>query len=196
MNISWLPFEVIENLLANSFLSVGIDWSLVNPRVVPLAIFLLRTADLTLSTIRLLSVIHGRRASTWFLAVTQSVLYIITVAGVLSNIQNPLNILAYAGGFATGNVVGMWIENRLAPGHNLLRITSSNLGSGIRDALREHGFGVTEVAGKGKAGTVSVLYCFAPRRSIPLLESAVLSVDPDAFLIKQNIRQIRGGWRL
>lgn len=187
---------MIERLLATLSLSAGIDWSLVDPAFVPLVILLLRTADLTLSTIRLLSVIRGRRVATWFLAVSQSFLYIISIAGVLSNIQNPLNILAYAGGFATGNVMGMWIENRLAPGHSLLRITSSNLGSGIRDALREFGFGVTEMAGKGKDGTVSVLHCFVPRKSIPRLESAVLSIDPDAFLIKLNIRQIRGGWRV
>lgn len=174
---------------------IGIDWSLIDPAYIPLAIFILRTINLTLSTIRMLVVLRGRKLSAWILAVLQSVLYIVSVAGVMSDLQNPITILAYAGGFATGNVVGMWLENRLAPGHSLLRITSSTFGPAIREAIHDQGYGVTEIPGTGMEGTVSLLYSFIPRKRVASLQSIVLGVDPEAFLSVVHVRQLRGGWR-
>jgi len=174
---------------------IGIDWTMLDPAYLPLVIFILRTINLTLSTVRMLVVLRGRKLSAWILAVFQSVLYIISVAGVLSDLQNPITILAYAGGFATGNVVGMWLENRLAPGQSLLRITSSTFGSAIREAIHDQGYGATEIAGTGKDGTVSMLYCFIPRKRVTSLQSIVLGVDPEAFLSVVHVRQLSGGWR-
>lgn len=189
-----------QSLPVSKFLSgldvwIGIDWGMLDVAYLPLVIFILRTINLTLSTVRMLFVLRGRKLSAWILAVLQSVLYIISVAGVLSDLQNPITILAYAGGFATGNVVGMWMENRLAPGHSLLRITSSTFGSAIREEIHAQGYGATEIAGTGKDGTVSVLYCFIPRKKVPSLQSIALGVDPEAFLSVVYVRQLRGGWR-
>jgi len=56
---------------------------------------------------------------------------------VLSNLDNPLTILGYAAGFATGNVVGMLIEERLAIGHIHMSIISSARGVALAQALRD-----------------------------------------------------------
>lgn len=173
----------------------GIDWGLLAPEYIPLVIFIIRSINLSLSTLRVLSVVRGQRIRAWGLAVLQSFLYIISIAGVLSDIYNPLTILAYAGGFATGNVLGIWLESRLVPGHALLRITSQKFGSAILELLHDKGFGATEIPGSGLKGTVSVLQCFAPRKSMGLLRRAILSVDPEAFLTVVHVRQVSGGWR-
>ena len=143
----------------------------------------------------MLVALHGRKLSVWILAVFQSVLYIISVAGVLIDLQNPITILAYAGGFATGRVVGMWLENRLAPGQSLLRMTSTTFGSAIREAIHDQGYGATEIAGTGMDGTVSMLYCFIPRKRVTSLQSIMRGVDPEAFLSVVHVRQLSGGWR-
>jgi uncharacterized protein YebE (UPF0316 family) len=158
-------------------------------------IFLIRTINLSLSTLRFLSVVRGQRFHAWIIAALQSFLYIISITGVLSDLQNPLTILAYAGGFASGNVVGMWLEDLLAPGHALLRITSSNFGLAIRELLHQQGFGATEFSGIGLRGTVSMLHCYAPRRTLRSLQQAILSVDPQAFLTVVHVRQLHRGWR-
>ncbi len=51
------------------------------------------------------------------LGFVQSVIFMIAIASVLQHLDNPLNVIGCAAGFATGNVVGMWIEERLAIGH-------------------------------------------------------------------------------
>jgi uncharacterized protein YebE (UPF0316 family) len=173
----------------------GIEWGRLPAALVPGLIFALRTADLTLATLRTLTVIRGHRATAWFLGFGQALLFVTAVAGVLRNLHNPWNIVAYAVGFATGNVLGITIEAKLAPGHSLLRIVSARRGAAIAEALRRKGRGATEVPAHGKLGTVSVIFCYVPRRDVERVRRQIVSADPDAFLTVEHVRQLRGGWR-
>jgi uncharacterized protein YebE (UPF0316 family) len=174
---------------------VILDWSQWPPAAVALAIFSLRATDLTLSTLRMLAVVRGRRRSAWILGFIEAALFVTAFSGLLSSLASGLNLLAFAAGFATGNVLGMGIEARIAPGHSLLRITSPGRAPAIADALRQAGLGATEIPARGHAGTVGVVVCFAPRRGVGAARRRVLAVDPDAFLTEQNVLQLRGGWR-
>jgi uncharacterized protein YebE (UPF0316 family) len=93
-----------------------------------LGIFALRVGDMSMDTMRMLFVVRGRKGLAWGLGFVQSLIYIVAISTVLANLNNPLNIVGYAAGFATGNVIGMLIEERLAIGHIHFRIISSNLG--------------------------------------------------------------------
>src|SRR5512136_2005519 len=122
-----------------------------------LGIFALRVADMTFDTLRMLFVVRGRKGISWVLGFCQSVIFVIAITSVLSNLDNPLNILGYAAGFATGNVVGMWIEERLAIGHVHLNVVSSRLGTAIAERMRAEGYAVTEIPARGKDGMVTLL---------------------------------------
>ena len=175
--------------------AVGLDWGLIHPMIVPLLIFCLRTITLTLATLRMLTVVRGHRAIAWFLGILHSSLFVITIAGVLGNLQNPWNLIAYAAGLATGNVLGMTIEAKLAPGHSLLRITSARRGTAILESLHGYGHGATEYSGQGRSGTVSVILCYVPRRQVEQVKRQVVNTDPEAFVTVDHVRQLRGGWR-
>jgi len=175
--------------------AVDLDWGLIHPMIVPLLIFGLRTINLTLATLRMLTVVRGRRAIAWFIGILQSSMFVITIAGVLGNLQNPWNLIAYAAGLATGNVLGMTIEAKLAPGHSLLRITSAWRGTAILESLHGHGHGATEYSGQGRSGTVSVILCYVPRRQVEQVKRQVVNTDPEAFITVDHVRQLRGGWR-
>ena len=173
---------------------IGLNWDVFRPEFIPLIIFGLRTLDITVATLRMLLVIRGRKTLAWIFGLFQSASFVLGIAGVLSNLSNPLNLLAYAAGFATGNVVGITIEARLGPGRSLLRIVSSTWGALLTETLRGFGHGVTEVMARGLNGTVSVIYCYVPRREVFSTKAEILSVDPEAFVTVQDVRQLRGGW--
>ncbi len=159
-------------------------------------IFTLRVADMSLDTLRVLSVMRGRRLTAWIFGFFQSTLFVIAFTHVLSNLDNPLNIVGYAAGFATGNVVGITLEGRLAFGFVNIRIISPRRGVKLAEALRDAGFAVTEVAGRGRDGTVDVLYCSARRRDVPKIETIIQSLDEQAFLVTEDVRSTRRGfWR-
>jgi len=173
-----------------------LDLLSIPSNVMPLVIFGLRVIDMSLDTLRVLFVIRGRKGLAWVLGFFQSTLWVIAITSVLSNLDNILNIIGYAGGFATGIVVGMTIEERLAIGHGNLRIISPRKGSAITEQLREAGFGVTELPGRGRDGMVTILDVSVQRKNIADVRKLVDNTDPDAFITVEEIRPLhRGYWR-
>jgi uncharacterized protein YebE (UPF0316 family) len=161
-----------------------------------LVIFCLRVVDMSLDTMRILFVVRGSRLLSWLSGFFQSALWVLAITSVLGALDNPLLLLAYAGGFATGNVVGMWLEGQIAVGHGHMRIMSSSRGSAIAAAIREAGYAATELPGRGKDGTVSVIDCSVRRRHVQQLRRQVQEIDPLAFVTVQEIRPLyRGYWR-
>jgi len=161
-----------------------------------LLIFCLRVSDMTLDTLRMLFVVRGRKAIAWTLGFFQAAIFVIAITRVLSNLSNPLMVLGYAAGFATGNVVGMLIEERLAIGHIHLRIISPRRGAAMATLLRNEGYGVTEIPARGKDGMVSLLSVSVLRKDVDHVESLVHATDPEAFMTSEDMRPVRHGyWR-
>lgn len=161
-----------------------------------LTIFILRVGDMSLDTMRMLFVVRGKKKLAWVLGFFQSAIFVIAISSVLTNLGNPLNVIGYAAGFATGNVVGMLIEERLAIGHIHLSIVSPMRGSAIAEALRAGGYAVTEIPARGKDGTVLLLYVSVLRKDVDSVETIVLESDPQAFITAEDVRPIRRGfWR-
>ena len=159
-------------------------------------IFMLRVGDMTFDTVRVLFVVRGRKKIAWVLGFFQSLIFVIAITSVLANVDNPLNILGYAAGFATGNVIGMLIEERLAVGHFQVTVISSHRGAVIAQELRQAGYAVTEMSGRGKDGTVEVLHCSVLRKQLDHLETVILENDPAAFITAEDVRPLRRGfWR-
>lgn len=164
--------------------------------LIALGIFFLRVADMSLDTLRLLFVVRGRKKLAWVLGFMQSLIFVIAISTVLTNLKNPLSIFGYAAGFATGNVIGMLIEERLAIGFIQLSVVSPKRGAAIAEMLREHGYAVTELAGRGRSGMVSILNVSVMRRKLVEAETLILEADPEAFVTAEEVRPIRRGfWR-
>jgi len=161
-----------------------------------LGIFTLRVTDMTFDTLRLLFVVRGRKGIAWLLGFCQSVIFVIAITSVLSNLDNLLNIVGYAAGFATGNVVGMYIEERLAIGYTHMQIVSPCRGAMLAQQLRQSGFAVTEIPARGRDGIVSMLSCSVRRKEVAAVEGIVHAVDAEAFVTSEDMRPLRRGfWR-
>lgn len=159
-------------------------------------IFFLRVIDMSSDTLRMLFVVRGKKKYAWFLGFFQSTIFVVAISSVLTHLDNPLTVIGYAGGFATGNVVGMLIEEKLAIGHISIRVVSSKRGTLLAEKLRESGFGVTEIPARGKDGAVSVLNLSVVRKDVDRVDTIVLETDPDAFITVEDMRPIRRGfWR-
>jgi uncharacterized protein YebE (UPF0316 family) len=159
-------------------------------------IFALRVGDMTLDTLRVLVVMRGRKAIAWVLGFFQALIFVVAIGSVLNDLSNPLNILGYAAGFATGNVVGMLIEERLAIGHLQLSIVSPRLGAAIAERLRAEGYAITEIPARGKDGMVTLLSASVLRKNLDRVHRLVNEVDPSAFITSEDVRPVRRGfWR-
>ena len=161
-----------------------------------LIIFTLRMVDVSLYTLRLLMIVHDRKALAWVLSFIKSFLFLIVLQIVLKDLNNWSKILAYATGFATGLVVGMWIEEKIAVGYTHLRIISPRRGAELAKRLRVEGYAVTEIAAQGKDGMVTLLNCNVLRKKAPEVEEIINNCDPEAFVTAEAVRSVqRGFWR-
>ena len=72
------------------------------------------------------------------------ILYIVALGKVVSSLDDPINLLFYALGFATGNYVGITIENKIALGNlgaQIILKTDDN--QDLINSLRAEKFGTT-----------------------------------------------------
>jgi uncharacterized protein YebE (UPF0316 family) len=171
---------------------------LITPQAIltALTIFGLRVIDMALDTLRVLVVMRGQKRIAWVLGFFQAAVFVVAIGSVLSNLDNPLNVIGYAAGFATGNVVGMFIEEKLAIGHTMISIISSRRGTAIVEKLRENGYAVTEIPARGKDGMVTLLNVNVLRKNVSRVRQIVNEADAEAFITAEDIRPIRRGfWR-
>ena len=164
--------------------------------LIALLIFAVRVIATSLDTIRLILTMRSSKIWVWLLGFFNSMLWIVTFAFVLSDINNLVNVIFYAAGFATGNVMGMWIEDKLAVGFAEVRVISSKWGAAILDVLRENNFAVTEIPARGKDGMVSVITSSVRRSQVQDVEKLVRNIDEDAFITTEDVVAVRRGfWR-
>jgi uncharacterized protein YebE (UPF0316 family) len=159
-----------------------------------LVIFVIRVISIAMDTLRFMLTIRGKKAIAWILGFIQSVLYVVIMGVVLENMENVLNIIAYSAGFATGNTVGMMIEQKLAIGFTHISIVSKLHGLVLAESLRERDYAVTEIPARGKDGIVYLLNLTIKRKSVPDVEKFVLSIDPEAFITAEDITPVRSGY--
>jgi uncharacterized protein YebE (UPF0316 family) len=164
--------------------------------LIALGIFIVRVIATSLDTLRVIFTMRSNKFWVWILGFFNSLIWVLTFAFVLSDIDNIVNVIVYAAGFATGNVMGMWIEDKLAFGFAELRVISSQWGAAIIDVLRENNYAVTEIPGRGKDGMVSVITASVRRGQIQDVEALVRNVDENAFITTEDVRAVRHGfWR-
>lgn len=160
----------------------------------PLVIFGLRIIDVSLATTRMLLAVRGQRVLVPLIGFFEVLIWLFAAGSAIQYLNSPLHVIGYAGGFAAGNAVGLWVEEKLALGLATVRIISEHGGVEAADALRDKGFGVTEFAGQGRQGLVEVVYTVARRADVKEILSVVDTWAPDSFVTVEEPRSIHRGW--
>jgi len=169
-------------------------------------VFVARICDVSIGTVRTIVTVQGRTAIAFCLAVFEISIWITIVSTVIHQVKdNPVLIAFYAFGYATGNVVGIMVERKIAFGITILRIITRTSGSEIAAFLREKGQPVTIFHGEGMHSPVYMLYIACRRRDLKWILPEVRQIDPELFYVIEQAREIRkvlkpvytplGGWR-
>lgn len=149
-------------------------------------IVLARITDVTLDTIRTVSVVQGRRNFAAILGFFEAVVYICAVAKVLLNMNHPVYALAYGLGYASGTFLGITIEQRLAFGDQLATLVTRK-GVELARILRTAGYRLAEVNAHSRDGDLTILYAEVPRRQAKNLVHEAVAIDGNCFCIINNV---------
>jgi uncharacterized protein YebE (UPF0316 family) len=147
-----------------------------------LIVFAARVFDVTMGTLRTISIVHGRTRAAFALGLLEVSMWLMVITAVVGEIADrPILGIFYALGFSTGNVVGILVEQRLALGHVALRVFSAGKGRELAEKLRAQGVGVTSFQGEGMSGPVTMLFVVCGRKDLRKVMAVLRQVEPNAF---------------
>ncbi len=165
-------------------------------------ICLLRILDVSMAIMRMILAVRGHRVIAAFIGFFEVLIWLIAVGTALEHLNSVIHVIGYAGGFAIGNYVGVWLEARFALGVNVVRAVirrpegASKAPRAVKatDRLRREGYAVTELEGRGQRSFVDILDVIVRRRSVPHVIRIIRDEDPAAFLSVEEVRAIQGGY--
>ena len=161
--------------------------------ILPLFIFVSRILDVSIGTIRIIFVSRGKKFLAPILGFFEVLIWIIVIGQVMQNLGSVFSYIAYAGGFATGTLVGMIIEEKLAIGVVVVRIIVMKEQCRIQKRLSEAGFGVTSVDAQGKTGEVKIIYSIMKRKELEDAIDIIESCDSKVFYSIEDAKKVNLG---
>lgn len=157
-------------------------------------IFGARVLDVSCGTFRILLLVRGKKLTASLLGFVEVGLYMTILAIVLGgkSLEIP-QLIAYCAGFATGNYVGIFLEERLLRRFVLLEIIAdvSEESYALIRRLREEGFGTTVLIGQGKGGVRHIIKVICPAREVGAVQALI---GPKFFCFISDVKGVWGGY--
>ncbi len=169
------------------------DSSIFTWVILPLLIFLARISDQTIGTLRLIFLSKGHKGIAPFLGFFEVIIWLIAVSQIMKHLDNLLCYVAYGGGFAMGNYIGMVLEEKLSIGNVLVRIIPKKDTSELIAYLRENNYGVTSVEAEGAKGRVNIVFSIIKRKDVEHVISIINRFNPNSFYTIEEIKAINEG---
>jgi uncharacterized protein YebE (UPF0316 family) len=169
------------------------DSNLFSYVVMPLLIFMARICDVSIGTLRIIFVSKGKRNIAPVLGFFEVLIWITAISKIMENLDNYINFVAYAAGFATGNFVGMIIEEKLAMGIMMIRVFAHERGNELVQSLNAEGFGATVVEAHGAREHIDLIYSIVKRNELANVLSIITKFNSKAFYTIEDIKSVNEG---
>jgi len=156
----------------------------------PIVIFCSRILDVSLGTIRVILLTKGYKYIAPILGFFEVLIWVLIVAQVMKNLNNPICYIAYAAGFATGTFIGMLLEQKLSIGMAVIRIITHTESFSLFNELKERNYGVTLMNGMGARGPVEIIFTIVQRKKIDEVIDIIKLHNPNAFYTIEDIKMV------
>jgi uncharacterized protein YebE (UPF0316 family) len=162
--------------------------------ILPLLIFIARIFDVSIGTMRLIFVSKGMKILAPILGFFEVTIWLLAIGQIMQHLDNVLCYIAYGLGFATGNYLGIVLEEKMSIGTVLIRVIPQKETTQLSAVLRENGYGVTEVEVEGMKGKVKMILSIISRKDIRDFIEKVNFHNPKAFYTIEDVNAIKDGY--
>jgi uncharacterized protein YebE (UPF0316 family) len=156
--------------------------------IIPILIFCARIIDVSIGTLRLIFISRGYKLWSPILGFFEVLVWLMAIRQIMNNLTNWVNYVAYAGGYATGTFVGMYLEEKISIGKVALRIITKKDPTHLITALEKEGFTNTINDGKGPDGKVEIIQMIINRKDIKKVIEIIEKFNVHAFYSIEDIR--------
>jgi uncharacterized protein YebE (UPF0316 family) len=161
--------------------------------LIPFLIFLAKITDQSIGTLRIIFVSKGYKFLGPLLGFFEVIIWLMAIGQIMQHLDNVWCYLAYGGGFATGNFMGIFLEERLSLGMVLVRIIPKKDTSNLIAHLRDEQFGVTLLDAEGSKGPVSIALTIVKRRQLKQVIDIINHHNPLAFYTIEELKSVNQG---
>lgn len=168
----------------------GVDPAIMDWVIIPALIFFARICDVTLGTLRIVFVSKGDKTVAPILGFLEVLIWLVAITQVMENLSNVASYLAWAGGFAMGNFLGLRVEQKLALGQMVVRVITVEPADKLISMLSGHGYRLTCVDARGTRGKVSLLFMIVKRKKLQHVLDIIRNYNPQAFYSIEDVRSV------
>ncbi len=161
--------------------------------VIPVLIFFARICDQSIGTLRLIFVSKGYKYIAPFLGFFEVIIWVLAISQIMQHLDNVYCYIAYGAGFATGNYVGMYLEEKISLGTVILRIIPKKDTSELVNYLRLNNYGLTIVDAEGSTGPVKIIFSIVKRKDVPHIVNIINQFNPNAFYTIEEVKAVNKG---
>jgi uncharacterized protein YebE (UPF0316 family) len=161
--------------------------------ILPILIFIARIFDQSVGTLRMIFVAKGLRGLVPIFAFFESLIWLIAIGQIWKLGNNWLCYIAYAGGFAMGNWVGMKLDERISLGTVIIRIILRRDANDLVAYLKEQNYGLTVLDAEGSTGKVKVIFSIVKRKDADHVIGIINQFDPASFYTIEEVRSVNEG---
>ena len=156
--------------------------------ILPLLIFIARLGDVTMATLRHIFVSKGFKKIVPILGFFEVLIWLVAMRQVFSHLDNVACFIAWAAGFSAGTYLGMYIDERLAIGTQIIRIITAEDIMPLTDALKKRNQGITIVDGHGAVGPVKLIFTIVKRTNKAQVIELIHVHTPNAFYSIEDVK--------
>jgi uncharacterized protein YebE (UPF0316 family) len=162
--------------------------------ILPLLIFFARILDVSIGTLRLIFVSKGYKFYAPLLGFFEVVIWLLAIGQIMQHLDNFMCYFAYGLGFATGNYLGIILEEKMSLGTVLIRVVPKMDTTNLINHLREHNFGASLVDIEGMTGKLKMIFTIVKRKDLKEVMGIIHEYNPQAFVTIEDVKTAREGY--
>ena len=168
----------------------------MHPVLLYIIIFVAKIIEVTIGVLRMVLITKGERKLATVIAFFEIVIWLLVVSTVLVDItEDPFKVLAYAAGFAFGQMFGSLLEDKIALGNIRVEIIADeDIGIKLANHLRENKFGVTTIEASKMTHKKMIIFLYAARKQMKNILNLCNEVSKDLVITVDDIRPLAGGY--
>jgi uncharacterized protein YebE (UPF0316 family) len=168
--------------------TLGFSEEIFSYLILPLLIFLARICDVSISTIRIIYMLGGRRYASTILGFFECFIWLMAIRQIFQHLDNWVCYVAYPAGFASGIFVGMLIEEKIAYGKVIVRIITRKDVLPFIQFLNQQNFRYTKVDAEGPDGHENLIFTVLQRERLDELLKKLKEILPTAFYTIEKVK--------
>ena len=162
--------------------------------ILPLLIFFARIMDVSIGTLRLIFVSKGYKFYAPMLGFFEVIVWLLAIGQIMQHLDNFLCYIAYGLGFATGNYLGIYLDEKMSLGTVLIRVVPKMDTTDLINHLRENSFGASLVDIEGMTGKLKMIFTIVKRKDLKEVLGLIQEHNPQAFVTIEDVKTAKEGF--